>query len=97
MDVEWALDGLSHELFIVKPRPETIHSRKDHSKLVEYNFQEKHEERENRIVLNGIAVGNNIGTGKVVVLYGMDGRDGSHDGADFNDGDVLVTDMTDPD
>jgi pyruvate,water dikinase len=41
MDVEWAIDGLSKELFIVQARPETIHSRKAHNKIVEYSLLEK--------------------------------------------------------
>ncbi|MBS1683047.1 MAG: phosphoenolpyruvate synthase [Bacteroidetes bacterium] len=94
MDVEWAIDGLTNQLFIVQARPETIHSRKDETKLVEYRIREP--KQENRI-LTGIAVGDKIATGKVVIMYSLDGRDGSHDGIDFHEGDVLVTDMTDPD
>ena len=40
MDVEWAIDGLSKELFIVQARPETIHSQKDHSKITGYKIDE---------------------------------------------------------
>ena len=36
MDVEWAVDGMTNELFIVQARPETIHSQKDYSKITEY-------------------------------------------------------------
>ncbi|MEJ0055647.1 MAG: phosphoenolpyruvate synthase [Bacteroidota bacterium] len=93
MDVEWAIDGLTGDLFIVQARPETIHSRKDHSKLVEYSINKNGEAS----ILSGIAVGDKIGSGKVVIMYSLDGRDGSHDGINFNEGDVLVTDMTDPD
>lgn len=94
MDVEWAVDGLTGQLFIVQARPETIHSQKDNSKLVEYKLTEAAPEKR---ILTGIAVGGKIGSGKVVIMYAMDGRDGSHDGTDFQEGDVLVTDMTDPD
>jgi len=94
MDVEWAVDGLTNELYIVQARPETIQSRKDHNKLVEYKTLESSEEKK---ILKGIAVGDKIATGKIVMMYSLDGRDGSHDGMDFNVGDVLVTDMTDPD
>ncbi len=94
MDVEWAIDGLTNDLFIVQARPETIHSRKDHNKLVEYNILENSESKR---ILKGIAVGDKIATGKIVMMYSLDGRDGSHDGVDFNVGDVLVTEMTDPD
>ncbi|CAN5374784.1 phosphoenolpyruvate synthase [soil metagenome] len=94
MDVEWAIDGLTGELFIVQARPETIHSRKDHNQLVEYNIYKNGRTKK---ILSGIAVGDKIASGKVVIMYSLDGRDGSHDGADFNEGDVLVTAMTDPD
>ncbi len=94
MDVEWAVDGLTNQLFIVQARPETIHSRKDESRLVEYSILESAPEKR---ILQGIAVGNKIATGKVVIMYSLDGRDGSHDGIDFHEGDVLVTEMTDPD
>jgi pyruvate,water dikinase len=94
MDVEWAVDGLTNQLFIVQARPETIHSRKDETKLVEYKVAKVPAEKR---VLQGIAVGNKIASGKVVIMYSLDGRDGSHDGIDFHEGDVLVTEMTDPD
>jgi pyruvate, water dikinase len=94
MDVEWAVDGLTNQLFIVQARPETIHSRKDSTKLVEYKILESQPEKR---ILQGIAVGNKIASGKVVIMYGLDGRDGTKDGTEFKEGDVLVTDMTDPD
>lgn len=94
MDVEWAVDGLSGQLFIVQARPETIHSQRDSSKLVEYTLLE---DKSDKRILSGIAVGDNIATGKVVIMYSLDGRDGSRDGISFSEGDVLVTEMTDPD
>lgn len=93
MDVEWAIDGLSRELFIVQARPETIHSQKDHNVITEYKL--KDESRAEKIVLKGIAVGDKIGAGNVNILYSLDKR--VSEGNVFNDGDVLVTDMTDPD
>ena len=95
MDTEWAIDGLSGDLFIVQARPETIHSRKKDNDLVEYIMDDKMEEK--NIRLSGIAVGDKIGQGKVQKVYSLDGRDGSFDGSNFNKGDVLVTEMTDPD
>jgi pyruvate,water dikinase len=94
MDVEWAVDGLTNQLFIVQARPETIHSQKDETKLVEYKILEASPEKR---ALKGIAVGDKIASGRVVIMYSLDGRDGSHDGIDFHEGDVLVTEMTDPD
>ncbi|MGC1241021.1 MAG: phosphoenolpyruvate synthase [Chryseosolibacter sp.] len=94
MDVEWAVDGLTSQLFIVQARPETIHSQSKDRSLVEYHILAAQPERR---ILQGIAVGNKIASGKVVIMYSLDGRDGSHDGVDFQEGDVLVTEMTDPD
>ena len=94
MDVEWAIDGLTNKLYIVQARPETIHSRQEIGKLVEYNIVKAQPEKR---LLKGIAVGSKIGAGKVVIMYSLDGRDGSHDGIDFKQGDILVTEMTDPD
>lgn len=91
MDVEWALDGESGELFIVQARPETIHSRKQTNKVVSYTIA-KSEKKEP--VLNGIAVGDKVGTGRVVVVNSI------HDDIsklNFNRGDVLLAEMTDPD
>jgi pyruvate, water dikinase len=94
MDTEWAVDGLSGELFIVQARPETIHSRKKDNDLVEYRIDNSEDAK---IRLTGIAVGDKIGQGKVQKMYSLDGRDGTFDGSDFKEGDILVTEMTDPD
>ena len=93
MDVEWAVDGLTDELFIVQARPETIHSRKKQHKLTEYSMQASLAER--KLLLTGIAVGDKIATGKVSIMNSLDKR--VSDGHEFAAGDVLVTDMTDPD
>jgi pyruvate,water dikinase len=93
MDVEWAFDGLSKELFIVQARPETIHSRVNHKRITEYKVH--HEAKELKVLLKGIAVGDKIGAGNVNILYSLDKR--LVDGNEFREGDVLVTDMTDPD
>ncbi len=54
MDVEWAFDGLSKELFIVQARPETIHSKAEHNKITEYSISDTIKEQ--KILLKGIAV-----------------------------------------
>ena len=95
MDVEWAIDGLTNRLFIVQARPETIHSQRQGKNLIEYKILD--DTRAERKIVEGIAVGDKVSSGSVKILYSMDGRDGSTDGADFKAGDVLVTDMTDPD
>lgn len=93
MDVEWAIDGLSKELYIVQARPETVHSRKDSQKFTEYRISD--ESRNDKVLVRGIAVGDKIVSGKVNILYSLDKR--VSEGHEFKDGDVLVTDMTDPD
>ncbi|PTQ94081.1 phosphoenolpyruvate synthase [Mucilaginibacter yixingensis] len=93
MDVEWALDGESGELFIVQARPETIHSRKADNSITVYHMEDA--SRAEHLILQGIAVGDKIADGKVRLLHHIDSTDIAH--VDFNAGDVLVTDMTDPD
>lgn len=91
MDCEWAKDGEVNELFIVQARPETIHSQKDHSKVVTYKIVEPYEDREKKRVVEGIAVGDKVAFGKVRILHDLE------DAKNFQAGEVLVTDMTDPD
>ncbi|WP_297889915.1 phosphoenolpyruvate synthase [Sulfurihydrogenibium sp.] len=91
MDVEWAKDGELDELFIVQARPETVHSQKDHSKIITYKITEPYESREKKRIVEGIAVGDKVAFGKVRILHDLE------DAKDFQAGEVLVTDMTDPD
>ncbi|RKR83731.1 phosphoenolpyruvate synthase [Mucilaginibacter gracilis] len=93
MDIEWAVDGQSGELFIVQARPETIHSRKRHNTITEYAITDNN--RLDKLVLKGIAVGDKIASGNVNILVAQHKDEISH--IDFKKGDVLVTDMTDPD
>lgn len=86
MDIEWAKDGISNKLFIVQARPETVHSREDKATLKEYVLQQK-----SNALVKGLAVGNKIGQGKVNLIKNV------QDVARFTKGDVLVTEMTDPD
>ncbi|MBN2602879.1 MAG: phosphoenolpyruvate synthase [Candidatus Thermoplasmatota archaeon] len=86
MDIEWAKDGESGKLFIVQARPETVHSQKDVAKLQTYVLEEK-----GNIIVEGEAVGSKIGQGDVNVI-----EDAKEIGR-FQKGQVLVTDMTDPD
>jgi pyruvate,water dikinase len=91
VDVEWAVDGMSHELYIVQARPETIHSRRDGQVFTEYLMEETNLSP----ILKGIAVGDKIASGKVNILYSLDKR--VTEGNEFKEGDILVTEMTDPD
>jgi pyruvate,water dikinase len=93
MDVEWAIDGLTGDLYIVQARPETVHSQKKTNTLVEYSIDIEDLEP----IVTGIAVGDGVATGEVTIMFSMDGRDGTIDGSEFIEGSVLVTDMTDPD
>jgi pyruvate, water dikinase len=85
-DIEWAKDGKTKELFIVQARPETIHNSLESQKYLEYKIKNKKDP-----ILTGIAVGNKIGAGKVRIVSDVSKI------ADFHEGEVLVTTMTDPD
>ncbi|HHH80354.1 MAG TPA: phosphoenolpyruvate synthase, partial [Thermoplasmatales archaeon] len=86
MDMEWAKDGITGELFIVQARPETVHSQKDMAVLETYILEEKGD-----VLVEGEAVGSKIGQGEVNVI--RDAKEISK----FRKGQVLVTEMTDPD
>jgi pyruvate,water dikinase len=95
VDVEWAVDGLTGGLFIVQARPETIHSRRPQHTLKSFTLGDHTADGQPKTLLGkGIAVGDGIAAGKVNILYSLDRRLGGHE---FAEGDVLVTDMTDPD
>jgi pyruvate, water dikinase len=86
MDIEWAKDGQTKELFIVQARPETVHSQKDMAVMKTYVLDEK-----GTLLVEGEGVGSKIGQGQVNII--QDAKDISQ----FKPGQVLVTDMTDPD
>ncbi len=86
MDIEWAKDGISGKLFIVQARPETVVSRE--GKVIE-RYVLKQEPK--KYLVEGRAVGNRIGRGEAKVISDLSQMD------QINEGDVLVTDMTDPD
>jgi pyruvate, water dikinase len=88
MDLEWAKDGLSGELFIVQARPETVHSAKTRTTVAEaYRLTAA----PGRALVSGQAVGERIGTGRVRVVRTAGAL------ATVQAGDVLVAEMTDPD
>lgn len=86
MDIEWAKDGITGELYILQARPETVHSVKLENVLETYVLEEKGE-----MLARGEAVGSKIGRGTVKVL------ESAYEISDFRKGEVLVTDKTDPD
>jgi len=86
MDMEWAKDGEDGKLYIVQARPETVESQEDRNVLIEYSLQ-----RRSKILLTGAAVGSKIGQGLVQIVKDVKSID------KFISGQVLVTEMTDPD
>jgi pyruvate,water dikinase len=86
MDLEWAKDGLSGELFIVQARPETVQSQKPLDVMEIYHLEERGE-----ILASGVSVGDKIASGRAHVIRDV------HQIATFRHGEVLVTDTTTPD
>ncbi|MCX7634647.1 MAG: phosphoenolpyruvate synthase [Syntrophales bacterium] len=86
MDIEWGKDGRTGELFILQARPETVQSQKDASVLETYVLLET-----KKPIVTGTAVGTKIGAGPVNVIESVASI------KNFRKGEVLVTDMTDPD
>lgn len=86
MDIEWAKDGIDGKLYIVQARPETVRSREDIQVIERFMLRGKA-----KTVCEGRAIGHKIGAGVAKVLKGIEEMD------KIQAGDVLVTDMTDPD
>ena len=85
MDIEWAKDGIENKLYIVQARPETVHSTKQNV-WHEYRLKTKAEP-----ILKGIAIGSQITAGRVRVIRDVEKIN------EFQAGEILVTEMTDPD
>ncbi|MFZ4557517.1 MAG: phosphoenolpyruvate synthase, partial [Pseudanabaena sp.] len=90
MDIEWAKDGNSGELFIVQARPETVQSQKSGNILKNYKLHGSSDVVSD-VLITGRAVGEMIGQGKANVILEVHGI------ADFQEGQVLITNKTDPD
>ena len=86
MDIEWAKDGLDGKLYIVQARPETVTSVADKRELIRYELKQHSD-----VIITGRSIGQRIGAGKAKVITSAAEID------QVNEGDVLVTDMTDPD
>ncbi|KKL00183.1 phosphoenolpyruvate synthase [Rheinheimera mesophila] len=86
MDIEWAKDGQDGKLYIVQARPETVRSREDSNEMERFQLKGTA-----AVVAEGRAIGHKIGSGKAKVLASIADMD------QIQPGDVLVTDMTDPD
>ena len=86
MDMEWAKDGRTKQLFIVQARPETVQSQKDINVLEEYALKEK-----GKVIVTGLSVGTKMASGKAHVIKNVS------DIKSFKPGQILVTEKTDPD
>ncbi|MEW1953156.1 phosphoenolpyruvate synthase [Terrabacter sp. NPDC080008] len=86
MDIEWGKDGVDGRLYILQARPETVQSRQAAGVMRRYRMDER-----GPVVVEGRAIGQKIGAGGVRVLSSIDSMH------DFQPGEVLVADMTDPD
>lgn len=86
MDIEWAKDGITNELFILQARPETVYSRREGYKFTEYKLKSK-----GKLLCEGMGLGNKIKAGKARIILSPS------DAHKLNDGEVLVTEKTDPD
>lgn len=86
MDIEWALDGETKEIYIVQARPETVHAVRKTNIIEDYMMVDKAQP-----VLKGMAIGKKIITGKVKVIRNVNEIN------QFRAGEILVTTMTDPD
>ncbi len=86
MDIEWAKDGDDKKLYIVQARPETVASQADTTTKISYQLNES-----GKILAEGRSIGQRIASGKVRKVLSIDEMD------IVQDGDILVTDMTDPD
>src|SRR5690606_23605481 len=64
MDITWALDGLTNELFIIQAKPETFHSKRDKDIVISYRISEVEKAK---AILKGIAIGEKIGAGEVKI------------------------------
>ncbi len=86
MDIEWARDGISGDLFLVQARPETVHAQRDPLVLERFILEQRGE-----VIVTGRSVGEKIGQGRARVIRSTAELD------HLQDGEVLVTEMTDPD
>lgn len=86
MDIEWAKDGISNELFIIQARPETVHAGRNPMQVIEYSLLEK-----GKRLAAGNAVGSKVASGIARVLHSP------KDSGKLKKGEIVVTDMTSPD
>ncbi len=86
IDIEWAKDGITNELFIVQARPETVRSRENPLKMIEYKLLER-----GNVLVEGNAIGSKIAVGTARILQSP------KEAYKLNEGEIVVTDITSPD
>ncbi|HET8940859.1 MAG TPA: phosphoenolpyruvate synthase, partial [Rudaea sp.] len=86
MDIEWAKDGVTGKIYIVQARPETVKSRSHATQIERFQLHEH-----GKILAEGRSIGQKIGAGKARIIKSIDQMN------QFQEGDVLIADMTDPD
>lgn len=86
MDIEWAKDGLNNQLYIVQARPETVHGKQKKQVREIFTLKEK-----GKLLTKGISLGDKIATGKARIILSP------QDGDQLQNGEILVTDITNPD
>lgn len=91
MDIEWAKDGMDNILYIVQARPETVHAPQQQVKTFKRFHLTDKESASSALIVSGQSIGQQIATGKVRIIPSIDQL------KEFEEGDILVTGMTDPD
>ena len=86
MDLEWAKDGITDEIFIIQARPETVHSQKNPKVVKEYKLEEK-----GKVLIQGEAIGSKIATGIARVLHSPE------EAGKLKNGEIIIADTTSPD
>jgi len=86
MDIEWAKDGFTKELFIIQARPETVHSQKNRALIEEYKLRER-----GTVLTSGSAVGEKVATGIARILLSPE------DAVKLKENEIVITDITSPD
>ena len=87
VDIEWAIDGIDHNIYIIQTRPETIHSNSENLEICKYILLEN---QKKDILITGVSVGDKISSGKIKILKSI------HEFEKFEKGDIVVTEMTTP-
>ncbi|HEB41483.1 MAG TPA: phosphoenolpyruvate synthase, partial [Candidatus Dependentiae bacterium] len=91
MDIEWAKDGIDGKIYVIQARPETVHAVKKETVLQQYVLKDGFQAHEKQLLLTGLSIGQQIVSGKVRIIEDV------RDSGQVQEGDIIVTGMTDPD